>query len=161
MFWDDIKLVTEQIEKYGLRSPMLDLSGNDRPSIQDFEVTSDSKILRARTANLTSRPFDHITHDYTSISCKAGRPNIEEILSKPARSIGTAVCIDALQRIDNPFELFSALSTTMMDDSLLIISSLFSHPHDTAKQDLWRFSPECLKSIANKFGFTMDPITTT
>jgi len=45
MFWDDILLVTGQIEKYGYRSPMVDLGGMEHPTIADYALTWNNVLL--------------------------------------------------------------------------------------------------------------------
>ena len=39
MFWDDIKLVTEMVNKYGLRLPFVDIGGITTVGCVDYDLT--------------------------------------------------------------------------------------------------------------------------
>jgi len=153
MFWDDIVLVTELVEKYGLRQPFFDLGGLERPCIADYDITIKTGVQERRYISLNQRPFDHIDKDYVIINPELGGELIEDLPAKYEDYIGTAVCLNVLEHVNNPFEVFEALHKIMKEDSLLIIETVFSFPYHPSPNDFWRFSPECLKYIAERTGF--------
>jgi hypothetical protein len=155
MFWDDIALVTEQVEKYGLRKPFVDLGGMIRPCIADYTLTRDSGEQNDRFVYLGQRPFDHIDPSYELLNPDKGAPLIEDLPYTCRESFGTAVCLNVLEHVENPFRVFAALYQLMKPDSLLIVSTVFSFPHHPSPNDFWRFSPECLRHLATNSGFTV------
>jgi putative methyltransferase (TIGR04325 family) len=153
MFWDDIKLVTQQIEKYGLRQPFIDLGGLDRPVIADYDLTLHTGDQNARFVALSQRPFDHIDPDYRVLNPEKGDPFIENLPQQYSNSIGTAVCLSVLEHVDNPFQVFQALYQIMRPNSLLILSTVFSYPYHPSPNDYWRYTPACLKHLSQSAGF--------
>jgi|GEM_PF-1005678 len=155
MFWDDIVLVTEQIEKYGLRRPFADLGGLENPCIADYELTILTGDQQARYVSLEQRPFDHIDPDYIILNPEKGDPPIEDLPSRYSDAFGTAVCLNVIEHVENPFEVFSALFQVMKQDSLLIVETVFSFPYHPSPRDYWRYSPDCLKHLGTRAGFTV------
>ncbi|QOX80336.1 methyltransferase type 11 [Trichlorobacter lovleyi] len=153
MFWDDIRLVTEQIEKYGLRRPFVDLGGMDRPCIADYDLTSATGDQYARYVTIPQRPFDHIDPDYLVLNPDKGDPFIEDLPYHYQNHFGTAVCLNVLEHVLNPFRVFAALYQIMQPDSLLIVETVFSFPYHPSPQDYWRFSPDCLQHLAEQARF--------
>lgn len=153
MFWDDIKLVTEQIEKYGLRKPMADLGGLEQPCIADYELTMATGDQNARYVSLAQRPFDHIDNRYMVLNPERGDPVIEDLPGKYSDTFGTAVCLNVIEHVQNPFEVLYALFRIMRPNGLLIISTVFSFPYHPSPLDYWRYSPACLRYLAEKSGF--------
>ena len=155
MFWDDILLVTETIEKYGLRPPFVDLGGLEAPCIADYELTIQTGDQQARYVSLAQRPFDHIDPDYIILNPERGHPVIEELPQHFPDSFGTAVCLNVIEHVENPFEVFDALNRVMQTGSLLIIETVFSFPYHPSPRDYWRYSPDCLRFLSEKSGFTV------
>ncbi len=155
MFWDDIVLVTEQAEKYGLRKPFADLGGMNRPCIADYILTRDSGVQDARYLLLAQRPFDHLDPDYQTFNPDKGDPYIEDLPYSYRDTFGTAVCLNVLEHVRNPFRVFAALYQIMKQDSLLIVETVFTFPYHPSPEDYWRFSPDCLKYLAEESGFTV------
>ena len=155
MFWDDIVLVTEQVVKYGYRSPMADLGGMARPCIADYELTIRTGDQAARYIRLNQRPFDHIDPTYDALNPGGGAPMIEDLPYTHREAFGTVVCLNVLEHVDNPFRVFAALYQVMRPDSLLILSTVFNFPYHPSPNDYWRFSPDCLRHLANTAGFTI------
>lgn len=153
MFWDDIKLVTEQVEKYGLRKPFVDLGGLERPCIADYDLTIKTGVQDARYVFLKQRPFDHIDKQYAIINPENGHPPIEELPKFFKDSFGMAVCLNVLEHVKNPFQVFHAFSKIMQDNCLLIIETVFSFPYHPSPLDYWRYSPDCLKYLSEYAGF--------
>lgn len=153
MFWDDIKLVTEQIEKYGLRKPFADLGGMERPCIADYELTIATGDQNARYVGLEHRPFDHIDPEYLVLNPDKGDPYIEDLPYQYQNTFGTAVCLNVIEHIQNPFRVFAALYQIMKVDSLLIIETVFSFPYHPSPNDYWRYTPDCLRYISEQAGF--------
>lgn len=155
MFWDDIKLVTEQVEKYGLRLPFADLGGMERPCIADYDLTIATGDQSARYVALNQRPFDHIDPNYLVLNPENGDPFIEDLPYNYTNTFGTAVCLNVLEHVNNPFRVFAALYQVMQNNCLLIIETVFSFPYHPSPNDFWRFSPDCLKYLAETAGFSV------
>lgn len=155
MFWDDIVLVTEQIEKYGLRKPFVDLGGLERPCIADYDLTIKTGDQNARYVYLNQRPFDHIDKEYSILNPEKGDPYIEDLPYKYADAFGTAVCLNVIEHIQNPFRVFAALYQIMKQGSLLIIETVFSFPYHPSPNDYWRYTPICLRYLSENAGFTV------
>lgn len=155
MFWDDILLVTEQVEKYGMRAPFADLGGMNRPCIADYTLTRDSGVQEARYIVLNQRPFDHLDPDYQVLNPEYGAPYIEDLPYTHRDTFGTVVCLNVLEHVKNPFRVFAALYQIMKSDSLLIIETVFMFPYHPSPEDYWRFSPDCLRYLAEQAGFSI------
>ena len=153
MFWDDIRLVTEMVGKYGARKPFADLGGMARPCIADYELTIESGVQNDRFLMLNQRPFDHIDPEYRILNPENGDPFIEDLPYLHRDSFGMAVCLNVLEHVQNPFRVFAALYQIMSGDSLLILSTVFAFPYHPSPMDYWRFSPEALKYLAQTAGF--------
>lgn len=155
MFWDDIVLVTEQIGKHGLRAPFADLGGMERPCVADYDLTVRTGIQEARYISLQQRPFDHIDPDYLVLNPDKGDPYIESLPERYPEAFGTAVCLNVLEHVENPFEVFEALFALMKPDSLLIVETVFSFPYHPSPADNWRFTPDCLRMLGTRAGFSV------
>ncbi len=153
MFWDDILLVTEQIEKYGLRKPFADLGGMERPCIADYSLTMATGDQNARYISLAQRPFDHIDKEYLILNPDKGDPFIEDLPYSYTDAFGTAVCLNVMEHVQNPFRVFAALYQVMRPNSLLIVETVFSFPYHPSPNDYWRFSPDCLRYLSETAGF--------
>ncbi|MBP0029005.1 methyltransferase, TIGR04325 family [Roseofilum sp. Guam] len=153
MFWDDIKLVTEQVQKYGLRKPFVDLGGLEKPTIADYNLTIKTQEQYARYIYLNQRPFDHIDPEYLILNPENGSPEIEDLPTLYSDFFGTAVCLNVIEHVENPFEVFDAFYKIMKPEGLLIIETVFSFPYHPSPRDYWRYSAECLKNLSQKAGF--------
>jgi hypothetical protein len=153
MFWDDILLVTNQIEKYGYRSPMVDLGGMDHPTIADYALTIVTGDQEARYVWLEQRPFDHIDPNYLILNPDKGDPGIEDLPYRYTNAFGTALCLNVIEHVENPFRVFAALYQIMKPNSLLIIETVFSFPYHPSPRDYWRYSPDALMYLAQNSGF--------
>jgi hypothetical protein len=153
MFWDDIKLVTEQIEKYGLRKPFADLGGMERPCIADYDLTIATGDQNARYVYLNQRPFDHIDREYLIINPEKGDPFIEDLPYNYTSAFVTAVCLNVIEHVQNPYRVFAALYQIMQKNCLLIIETVFSFPYHPSPKDYWRYSPDCLRYLSENAGF--------
>lgn len=155
MFLDDIHLVTEQIGKYGLRSPMVDLGGLAKPTIADYTITIRTGDQKARYLQLTNgaRPFDHIEPNYLILNPETGDPGIEDLPLNYDEKFGTAVCLNVIEHVVNPFDIFNAIYQIMQRGGLVVISTVFSFPYHPSPRDYWRFSPDCLRMLGESVGF--------
>ncbi len=153
MFWDDIKLVTEQVEKYGLRRPFADLGGMEKPCIADYDLTIATGDQMARYISLAQRPFDHIDPNYVVLNPENGDPFIEDLPYTYQNTFGTAVCLNVIEHVQNPFRVFAALYQIMKPDCLLIIETVFSFPYHPSPNDFWRYTPDCLRYLSEFAGF--------
>src|SRR5687768_5395880 len=129
MFWDDIVLVTEQIEKFGLRSPFIEIGGAERPCIADYSLTVRTGDQQARFVTLDQRPFDHIDPRYQIAAGDQSFACFEELLLRYENAIRCAVCLELLESHPNPFHALTQLYLSMKDGSLVIISAAFSYPY--------------------------------
>ena len=155
MFWDDIKLVTEQVEKYGLRPPFADLGGMERPCIADYDLTIATGDQEARYVSLQQRPFDHIAPGYSILNPDKGDPFIEDLPYQYAGAFGTLVCLNVLEHVQNPFRVMAALYQLLREGGLLVLETVFSFPYHPSPNDYWRFSPDCLRYLATTAGFSV------
>jgi SAM-dependent methyltransferase len=155
MFWDDIKLVTEQVEKYGLREPFADLGGCEKPCIADYDLTFATGEQTARYVGLQQRPFDHLSPEYLILNPEKGDPFIEDLPYRYREQFGTVVCLNVLEHVQNPFRVMAALYQVVRAGGILILETVFSFPYHPSPNDYWRFSPECLRHIATTAGFTV------
>lgn len=153
MFWDDILLVSEQIEKYGLRRPMADLGGMKRPCIADYDLTRTSGVQDERYINLQQRPFDHIDPEYLILNPTYGDPYIEDLPYHYREAFGTLLCLNVLEHVKNPFRVFAAFYQLLKQGGLLIVETVFMFPYHPSPGDYWRFTPDGLKLLAEQAGF--------
>lgn len=155
MFLDDIRLVTEQIEKYGWQAPMVDLGGLPKPTIADYDITIRTGVQRDRYITLPNgaRPFDAIDPQYMVLNPEHGHAPIEDLPIEFPEVFGTAVCLNVIEHVVNPFEIFDAIYQMMQSGGLVIISTVFSFPYHPSPRDYWRFSPDCLRMLAEGAGF--------
>lgn len=147
MFYDDIALVTETVQKYGLLPPMADLGGQVAPVCADYSLLPASPFIQ-----LKGRPFDHLDPSYTILNPELGDPPIEDM---QAAQYGTILCLSVLEHVENPFAVFDGLYRALLPDGLLILSTVFSFRYHPAPVDYWRFTPSCLTMLAEKAGLTV------
>lgn len=153
MFWDDIKLVTEQISRYGLRGTLVDIGGMEQPFIADYDLAITTGDQDACSISLGQRPFDHIDPQYMILNPDKGDPAIEYLPYVFEDRISTAVCLNVIEHVKNPFKVFEALFKVMRDNSLLIIETVFAYPYHPSPDDFWRYTPDCLRYLSNCAGF--------
>jgi len=155
MFWDDILLVTEQIQKYGLRGQFVDIGGMAQPCIADYDLTIATGDQAACYVALTQRPFDHVDPGYLIINPDKGDPMMEDLPYTFQDRVQTAACLNVIEHVENPFRAFAALYQIMQADSLLIVETVFAYPYHPSPGDYWRFTPDCLLNLAKGSGFTV------
>jgi SAM-dependent methyltransferase len=145
VFLDDVKLVEETLYAFGLMQPMADLGGQVAPVCADYDRLPQSPFVQ-----LVGRPFDHIDPTYTILNPELGDAPIEEMTEA---KWGTVICLSVLEHVENPFAVFDGLYRCLLPEGLLILSTVFSFRYHPAPVDYWRFSPECLRMLAEKAGF--------
>lgn len=155
MFLDDIHLVTEQLQKYGLRKPMVDLGGLAKPTIADYAITMRTGDQHARYISLANgaRPFDALDSTYLILNPEQKDPPIEDLPRTYYGHFGTAVCLNVIEHVENPFVIFKKIYEIMRPGGLVIISTVFSFPYHPSPRDYWRFSPDCLHMLGDEAGF--------
>jgi SAM-dependent methyltransferase len=82
-----------------------------------------------------------------------GDPFIEDLPYAYQNVFGTAVCLNVIEHVQNPFRVFAALYQILKPDSLLIIETVFSFPYHPSPNDYWRYSPDCLRYLSEQAGF--------
>lgn len=142
MFLDDIALVTEAIEKYGLKLPLADLGGHAHPLTVDYATES--------FGHLNERPFDHLAPGYDILNPDKGDPAIEDLPQR--EEWGTVVCLSVLEHAKDPFALFDGLYRVLKPGGLAVVSTVFEYRYHGAP-DYWRFSPDSLKYLAERSHF--------
>lgn len=155
MFWDDIKLVTEQVSRYGLRGTLVDIGGMEKPCIADYDLTIATGDQNASYISLAQRPFDHIDPQYLILNPDKGDPAIEYLPYILENSISTAVCLNVIEHVKNPFRVFDALFKIMQNNSLLVVETVFAYPYHPSPDDFWRYTPDCLRYLSICAGFTI------
>ena len=156
MFLKDIELVTAMVKKYGLILPFADLGGLKAKdlTVADYQRTIKSKIQSDRYLHLDADPFTHIAgENYFIANPDYGHPSIEDMpMHYPAR-FGTAVCLNVIEHVVNPFEVFKAMYAIMQRGGLVIVTTVWKFPTHLAPRDFWRFSDECLDMPGKYAGF--------
>lgn len=154
MFLDDIHLVREQFKKYAPKGPIVDLGGLANPTIADYRITIQTGNQHARYITLpnAARPFDDIAPGYLILNPENGDPPIEALPKTYRGYFGTAICLNVIEHVENPFTIFDAFRKIMQPGGLLIVSTVFSFPYHPSPRDYWRFSPDCLQMLAEYAG---------
>ena len=148
MFYDDILLVKEKIEEYGLVKPMVDLGGLERPTILGYEPVKKAGVSRQqRLTMIADRPFDFIDPEYLILNPVKGDPSIEELPHHYPEYFGTILCLSVLEHVRNPFEVFAVLESILCAEGLAIVSTVFAFPYHPSPVDFWRFTPDCLEYL--------------
>lgn len=153
MFYDDIRLVSEQVIKHKGRTPFVDLGGLAKPTIADYDITIRTGDQHARYITLDARPFDELDPNYMILNPEQGDLAIEDLPLKYPNAFATAVCLNVIEHVVNPFQVFDAIYQIMRQDGLVVVSTVFSFPYHPSPRDYWRFSPDCLRMLAEGAGF--------
>lgn len=148
MFLDDLTLVRESAAKYGLLRPVVDLGGQVAPVVADY-----SRLPGQPFVKLAGRPFDWLDPEYEIRNPELGHPLIEDMPERDA--FGTAICLCVLEHVTNPFEVFAGLARVLKEGGLLILSTVFAFRYHPAPRDYWRFSPDCLRMLAESAGLSV------
>lgn len=153
MFWEDIRLVTNAVNKYGLRSPACDAGGlkGDAVTIADYDLTIASGDQHRRYVKLKQNPFAHLFGDYEIFNPDYGHAPIERLDTGPV--FGTVVCLSVLEHVEDPLEVFKGLYRITKDGGLVILSTEFSFPYHPSPADNFRFSPNGLRILASRTSF--------
>ena len=152
MFYDDILLVKEKIEEYGLVKPMVDLGGLERPSILGYEPVKKVGVYQQQRLTIRGRPFDFIDPEYLIFNPVKGAYPIEELPHHYREYFGTVLCLSVLEHVRNPFEVFDAFESILRPDGLVIVSTVFAFPYHPSPLDFWRFTPDCLEHLGETAG---------
>lgn len=147
MFWDDVVLVTETFQKYGVQLPIADLGGQANPVLADYDLLPASPFIQ-----LKQRPLDHIDPQYLIFNPERGDPPIEEM---EGYAFGVIVCVSVLEHVSNPFAVLEGLARNLREGGLLILSTVFAFRYHPAPQDYWRFTPDALRLLAESAGLTV------
>lgn len=171
MWKKDIDVVTRLHREFHFQGPLLDAGGLEQPCIADYEVSVKKAHRMAiqldgqarniivphveqtdRYINI-SRPWSFIDSHYRILNPEYGDPGIEELPTLYPEAFNTVILVSVLEHVINPFECSDALFRILRPGGYLFTSVPFMFPiHDT--RDNWRFSPDALKTIHTKSGFT-------
>ena len=66
-------------------------------------------------------------------------------------SLGTILCLDTLEHVEDPRAAVSELSRVLAPGGLLIMTSVFEFPIHGYPNDYWRFTPEGVRSLLKPF----------
>ena len=66
-------------------------------------------------------------------------------------SLGTILCLDTLEHVEDPRAAVSELSRVLAPGGLLIMTSVFEFPIHGYPNDYWRFTPEGFRSLLKPF----------
>ena len=155
MFFDDILLCKQMVEKHGLLLPAVDFGGQEKPVCADYQRTIESKVQSDRYLTFDHPPFQESLGDYLILNPDKGDPTIEESVDMYREYFGTIVCVSVLEHTENPFEIFSAFYKLLQPKGLLIVSTEFSFPYHASPPgfpDNFRFSPTGLDVLARYAG---------
>lgn len=155
MFLADIHLVEKMIVKYGMLEPFVDLGGLTARdvTVADYKRTLASGVQKDRYLKLERDPFAHIVGKYRIFNPQYGDPPIEEMLPKYEDLFGTAVCLNVIEHVINPFEVFKAIYAMMLRGGLVIVTTVLNFPVHAAPRDFWRYTPDCLRMLGEYAGF--------
>ncbi|MDY6863624.1 MAG: methyltransferase domain-containing protein [Thermodesulfobacteriota bacterium] len=95
--------------------------------------------------------------DKTYIGCDIregkGVDRIEdaEKLSMDDGSVGTVLILETLEHVQNPFLAFREIYRVLMDDGVVVVSSVMDFEIHDHPNDYWRFTPEAFKLLLKEF----------
>lgn len=160
MFADDIRLLAELNEKYGpFPRPIVDVGGLERPCIADYQVTIDAMktvdhtdpkaVADAQMARYQDihRPLSFLDPDYIIENPETGGVSVETLAVRYPFGIGTAVLLSVLEHVQNPFYAVERLWKATRFGGLVIVSVPWMFPYHPSPRDLWRFSPDALRTL--------------
>lgn len=70
-------------------------------------------------------------------------------------SVGTAICLETLEHVENPRLAVEEIHRVMKPDSVAVFSSTMKYPIHDHPYDYWRFTPEAFRSILSCFDYAM------
>lgn len=155
MFLADIKLVEQQVNKYGLIQPFVDLGGLAAKdvTVADYDITLRTGGQHDRYLKLDADPFTPLAGKYPILNPQYGDPSIEMLPAKYPNHFGTAVCLNVVEHVVNPFEVFKAIYALMQRGGLVIVTTVLNFPVHAAPRDFWRYTPDCLRMLGEYAGF--------
>jgi ubiquinone/menaquinone biosynthesis C-methylase UbiE len=82
-----------------------------------------------------------------------GVDRIENIhaLKIPSNSVGSVVCIDTLEHVENIEQAMNEMYRVLKPGGAIVIVSVMNFPIHDYPSDYWRFTPECFKRLLKKF----------
>jgi SAM-dependent methyltransferase len=144
MFQDDIDLVRLANEVYGpLPKPVVEVGGLDEPTIASFKNGLCQRVIGYR-------PLSPIVGEYMILNPEKGDPPIERLPKTYRDHFGTVICLSVLEHVESPVECMQAINEILQPGGIVIISTVFSWPYHPSPHDYWRFTPECLRMLADR-----------
>jgi SAM-dependent methyltransferase len=151
MFWDTIKIVTDVVSRLGCEEHLVVINDSSNPCIADYDQVLKAGDQEARYVTLRQRPFEHLNHQYRSLSANSIQ-DLHRSLAQGETLKGPIVCFDFIESLSDPFSAIRNISEYMESGSYLIINATFAYPYQAGGTDLWRFSPEGLRALISQSG---------
>ena len=76
--------------------------------------------------------------------------NVEK-LSFKNNSIGTVICLNTLEHVQNPIKAVEEMYRVLKPGGFLVLSSLMDFEIHDYPHDYWRFTPECFELLTRQF----------
>jgi len=69
----------------------------------------------------------------------------------PSNSVGSVICIDTLEHVENIEKAMSEMYRVLRPGGIIVIVSVMNFPIHDYPSDYWRFTPECFKKLLKRF----------
>jgi SAM-dependent methyltransferase len=94
-------------------------------------------------------------HEYVGCDFRKG-PGVDiiidiENMKLPDNSIGTAICVDTLEHVQNVHRAMSEIYRTLKPEGLAVIVSVMNFPIHNYPFDYWRFTPKAFELLLEPF----------
>jgi len=171
MWFKDFQIIKKIHDKYNLSGPLLDAGGLENPTVADYDIS----VKKAYRPTLElgghrreivvphenqkdryipiNRPWKFIDKDYLILNPENGAPSIEELPKHYEEQFQTVILTSVFEHVVDPFICSDALYKIIKPGGYIINCAPFMFPqHDEV--DNWRYSPQALRYIHEKSGFT-------
>jgi hypothetical protein len=119
--------------------------------VADYDRTIRTGDQQARYVRLESRPFALLDPGYQCVNPESGDQTIEGYAAVNGCSVGLFTCLNVLEHVRDPFDVFNAFRHVLRLDGYGIVHTPFSFPvHGDPGTDFWRFTPAGLLELAKR-----------